>query len=218
MSQRMRHMLGCSLAASLILGGSAMAGPRSAGGGTASKSTASTPSKPSSSGDTATPSRDSITAKMDPEQKSNIDTLTSQLTALQGNSDVTDDQKKQLTKDLQAAMEGAQKPSEESVSKLAGDMVDYTSDGKMTTKEIMAIQKDVKAVLDSANITDAEVEALKTDVKGIADSSNLTKEDVDSLVAEVEAIAKTAQANAQTADGAASSATSGTAKSAIKRR
>lgn len=199
MTLRTSRLIGYCLTVTLFLTGYTMAGPRSGGGGSASKPTVSAPAKPSSSGDAAASSKDAITAKMDPDQQGNIDSLTSQLTALQGNSDVTAEQKEQLSKDLRAAMEGAQKPSEESVSKLASDLVAYTADGKLTTKEIIAIQKDVKAVLDSANITDEEIEALKADVQEIADASNLAKEDVESLVAEVEDIARTAQANAQAA-------------------
>ncbi|MCF7908550.1 MAG: hypothetical protein K9L86_06760 [Candidatus Omnitrophica bacterium] len=142
-------------------------------------------------------SDDSIKVKSNPQQKENILKLKEDAKAIKDKSNITQDQKDKIKSDFSAIMDGAQKPSEESVNNLVGDLTRAAEDGKLGPKEAMKISESVSGVLESANISEEEVWALKKDVEAVAEASNLNQQDTDLIIADVEAIIDTARANSK---------------------
>lgn len=122
------------------------------------------------------------------QQQANLQTLAGDLQQLQGESEVTQDQVKELSSSLQAMADGATKPSEESVDELATDLSAALDDGSLSTMEQASLTRDLQAVFDSANIKTSEVTAAMEDAQAILESSNVDQADVEKILADLQAI------------------------------
>ena len=87
-----------------------------------------------------------------PQQQANLQKLQSDLTSMKSQSQVTPDQKKKLSADLQTLAEGTVKPSKASVDQLAADLSAATANSSISKAEQAKLMQDISAVLNSANI------------------------------------------------------------------
>jgi len=132
--------------------------------------------------------------KMSSTQQSNVDKLKSDLAAMQANSQVTPAMKQQLAADLTAMCEGATKPSQASIDKLAADLAAAMADKKLSQAEIAKLTADVYKVLNSAGISADEFNAVVADAKAILTASGVNKSTVQLIVADLQAIGAELQA------------------------
>ena len=122
------------------------------------------------------------------QQKANLVTLRSDLAALQAESAVTQEQVKALAASLMAMADGATKPSQASVNKLAADLSAALDDGDLSVMEQAQLARDLESVLTSANVTQGEFDAVVSDVKAVLAASNVDKGDVSKIVADLQSI------------------------------
>ena len=128
-------------------------------------------------------------SRMSETQQQNVNKLLSDLKDIKSGSQVTPEQKQQLKNDLMAMADGAQKPSQASVSQLATDLQAAWSDQKLTPVEQKKLMADVTAVFTSANIPASEVQATVIDAQAILTASGVTKEDAVAIANDLKAIA-----------------------------
>lgn len=129
------------------------------------------------------------TPKLSATQQQNINQLVADLKTIKSKSPVTPEQKQQLKKDLQAAAEGAKKPSPESVTKLASDLSTAWADQKLSPSERVYLVQNFNAVMNSANIPSAESQAALNSAQTILKYSGISKEDAQKLNNDLKAIA-----------------------------
>ncbi len=122
------------------------------------------------------------------QQHPNVDKLQADLAALLSKSQVTPAMKQQLANDLMAMCDGATKPSQASVQKLADDLSAALADKKISQRELAKLTADLQAVLNSANISMDEFTAVVNDAKTILTASGVSKADVQMIVADLQAI------------------------------
>lgn len=135
--------------------------------------------------------------KMSDQQKANVEKLVADLQAIKTGSQVTQEQKNKLALDLKTLAQGANKPSKESVEKLATDFSAALQDKQISKDEQAALTTDFQQVLNSANISPSEVETVVKDAQEILVASGITKEDGDLIVSDLKAIAAEIQKNLQ---------------------
>jgi hypothetical protein len=129
------------------------------------------------------------TPKMSATQQQNINQLVADLKTIKSKSTVTPGQRQQLKKDLQAAAEGAKKPSPESVTKLANDLSAAWADQKLSPSEQAYLAQNINAVINSANIPSAESQAALNSAQIILRYSSITKDDAQKISNDLKAIA-----------------------------
>ena len=122
-------------------------------------------------------------------RQQNINQLVADLKTIKSKSSVTPEQKQQLKKDLQAAAEGAKKPSPESVTKLANDLSTAWADQKLSPTEQTFLAQNINAVVNSANISPAESQAALNSAQTILKYSSITKDDAQKINNDLKAIA-----------------------------
>jgi hypothetical protein len=126
--------------------------------------------------------------KMSSTQQSNVDKLKGDLATMQAGSQVTPAMKQQLAADLTAMCEGATKPSQASIDKLATDLTAAMADKKLSQAEIAKLTADIYKVLNSAGISADEFNAVVADAKAILTASGVNKNSVQLIVADLQAI------------------------------
>lgn len=127
------------------------------------------------------------------QQQANIQKLKSDLQLLKSDSQVTQSQKDQMAHDLRNLAEGTQKPSQQSVDKLATDLSDALADGNLTYQEQAMLAQDIASVMNSANIPPEEVQAALNSAQSILESSNVDQSDVQLIMNDLHAIAEELQ-------------------------
>lgn len=130
---------------------------------------------------------------MDPQQQENIEKLIADLKAIKEKSELTEDQRETLKNDLKSTLQDFQKPDEEAVDKFVADLSETFSDGSIGPREIILLQQDIYAILNSANISDEQIDVLKEDFQEIGESSNISQEDLETLWNDIVQILKTAK-------------------------
>lgn len=127
---------------------------------------------------------------MSAQQQANINKLKQDLGRIKNESEVTQGQKEQLAYDLRNLAEGTQKPSQQSVDKLAHDLSTAMADGNLTKMEQAQLAQDVATVMNSANIPPSEVEAALKSAAAILESSNVDSADAQQIMTDLNAIAQ----------------------------
>lgn len=133
------------------------------------------------------------------QQTKNVQKLQADLNAIKQGSRVTQDQVNTLKADLMAMVDGATKPDQALVQKLANDLANAIADGKLTSKEKAQLSQDLYAVMNSANIPTSGVNQAIADAQTIFAASGITKEEVTVIVSDLKTIAAEAKSNLQTA-------------------
>jgi hypothetical protein len=129
------------------------------------------------------------------QQRENLAQLRSDLESVIANSEVTSEMIQQLAESLSAVMDGATRPSEDSVAQLVNTIQSSLDDGSITLPEQMEIREDLIAVLESANIPISEINAVIDDLQAIRSASGITRETITTIVGDIRAIATEFQTN-----------------------
>ena len=132
---------------------------------------------------------------MSEAQQKNIQKLTSDLQAIKKGSQVTPEMKQALKNDLMAMAEGATKPDQALVQKLADDLADAMSDGNISASEKAKLTNDLYAVMNSANIPASEVNQAVADAQVLLAASGVDKQDVQTIANDMKAIVAEFQKN-----------------------
>jgi hypothetical protein len=114
--------------------------------------------------------------------------LRADLTAIKANSQVTADQKQQITKDLVAVAQGASKPSQATASNLAGSLSAAFAEKPLAEKDCGRLLSDLAAVLNPANIQSAQMQAIYADIQAIFQANGMARKDTVKIVEQVKAI------------------------------
>ena len=115
------------------------------------------------------------------------------LTAIKANSPVTTEQKQQITKDLTAVAQGANKPSPATAADLADTLSAAFAEKPLADKDCTRLMSDLAAVLNPANIQSAQMQAIYADVQAIFQANGLARKDAVKIVDQVKAIAAQTQ-------------------------
>src|SRR5262245_26317237 len=86
-------------------------------------------------------------------QQQGLSKMLTYFNALKSGSSITAEQKEQFATDLLSIAQGATKPSEKSVTKLANDLTTSLTDKNLTGPQRARLAQNVQAVLNSANIS-----------------------------------------------------------------
>ncbi|MBI3851976.1 MAG: hypothetical protein HY298_17095 [Verrucomicrobia bacterium] len=129
------------------------------------------------------------TPKINEAQQQNINQLVADLKSIKLKSSATAEQKQKLKTDLLAAAEGAKKPSEGSVNKLANDLSAAWAAQKLNPQEQTFLAKDLNAVMNSANISAADSQAALNSAQMILKYSGISKDDALKINNDLKAIA-----------------------------
>ena len=127
-----------------------------------------------------------------PVQQS-IAKLRTDLAAIKANSQVTADQKQQITKDLIAVAQGASKPSQSAAANLAGSLSAAFAEKPLAEKECSRLLSDLAAVLNPAKIQAAQMQAIYADIQAIFQANGMARKDAVKIVDQVKAIAAETQ-------------------------
>lgn len=101
----------------------------------------------------------------------------------------------QLANDLLVLIDGATRPSQDSVAQLLTTIQSSLADGAITLPERLKITADLKVVLESANVPISEMNAVIADLKAILSASGITQETISTIVNDIRAIITELQNN-----------------------
>jgi hypothetical protein len=127
-----------------------------------------------------------------PVQQS-IAKLRADLTAIKPNSPVSAEQKQQITKDLVAVAQGANKPSQATAANLADSLSTAFSEKPLAEKDCTRLLSDLAAVLNPANIQSAQMQAIYADIQAIFQANGMARKDAVKIADQVKAIAAETQ-------------------------
>ncbi len=128
-------------------------------------------------------------------QQGNLQKLQADLAALKAGSQVTPELKAAVKTSLLALADGATRPSQESVSALAGSLSSALADQDVSQQEKVAIARSVQAVLASAGLPPEEVDQLVAATSELLLAAGVDRSDVQMVVADLQAIATEARSN-----------------------
>ncbi len=132
------------------------------------------------------------TAAPTPVQQS-IARLRADLVAIKANVQVTADQKQQITRDLIAVAQGANKPSPPTAGNLAGSLAAAFAEKPLADKDCRRLLSDLAAVLNPANIQPAQMQAIYADIQAIFQANGMARKDAVRIVDQVKAVAADTQ-------------------------
>ena len=135
------------------------------------------------------------TAAPTPVQQS-IARLRADLVAIKANVQVTADQKQQITRDLIAVAQGANKPSPPTAGNLAGSLSAAFAEKPLADKDCSRLLSDLAAVLNPANIQPTQMQAIYADIQAIFQANGMARKDAVKIVDQVKAVAAETQRSA----------------------
>jgi hypothetical protein len=110
------------------------------------------------------------------------------LAAIKAESQVTNEQKQQLAKDLIALAHGANKPSASTAASLANSLSAAFAVKPLSDKDCSRLLTDLAAVLNPANIQAAQMDAIYADIQAIFQANGLARKDAVEVVNQVKAV------------------------------
>lgn len=119
--------------------------------------------------------------------------LRADLTAIPANATVTAEQKQQITKDLLAVAQGANKPSQATAANLSGSLTAAFAEKPLAEKDCGRLLSDLAAVLNPANIQAAQMQVIYGDIQAIFQANGMARKDAVKIVDQVKAIAAETQ-------------------------
>ena len=114
--------------------------------------------------------------------------LRADLTAIKANSQVTAEQKQQITKDLIAVAHGANKPSQPTAANLADSLAAAFAEKPLADKDCSRLLSDLAAVLNPAKIQPAQMQAIYADIQAIFQANGMARKDAVKIVDQVKAV------------------------------
>jgi hypothetical protein len=101
--------------------------------------------------------------------------LKADLAAIKANSPVTTERKQQITRDLLGVARAPVKPSTQSLSVLASDLVTAQSEKPLTPPALSRLVQDLDAALNGATLAQTQMQAIIDDVQAIFQNNGLTR-------------------------------------------
>lgn len=149
-----------------------------------------------SSGLTPAAAQPQKSRRMSEAQQQNLTKLKTDAEQIKSGSQVTQQQKDQLKRDLEAMIHGATRPDAALVDQLAADLSAAMADGKVSGLEKTKLMKDIEKVLNSSGISMTEVNAVIADAQAILAASGVSKADAQTIGNDLKAIAGELKKNA----------------------
>jgi hypothetical protein len=122
--------------------------------------------------------------------------LRADLTAIKANSPATAEQKQQIARDLMAAAQGANKPSQSTAAALANSLAAALAEKPLTDKDCSRLVSDLAAVLNPAKIQAAQMQAIYADIQAIFQANGMARKDAVKIVDQVKAVEAETQKSA----------------------
>ena len=109
------------------------------------------------------------------------------------NSAATAEQKKQLVTDLSAAAQGAVKPSQQTVTKLATDLSAALAGKTIASADQSRLSQDIVSIFNGAALSQTQVQTLSLDVQTILQTAGAKRTEAIVVVADLKTIAAEVQ-------------------------
>ncbi|MCX6929726.1 MAG: hypothetical protein NT154_41915 [Verrucomicrobia bacterium] len=119
--------------------------------------------------------------------------LRADFVAIKANAPVPADQKQQITKDLIAVAQGANKPSQLTAANLAGSLSAALAEKPFVDKDYSRLLSDLAAVLNPAKIQATQMQAIYADIQALFQANGTTRKDAVKIVDQVKAVAAETQ-------------------------
>jgi len=119
--------------------------------------------------------------------------LRADLVSIKPNAPVTAEQKQQITRDLIAVAQGANKPSQPTAANLAGSLAAAFADKPLADKDLSRLMSDLAAVLNPAKIQSSQMQAIYADVQAIFQANGMARKEAVKILDQVKAVGAEAQ-------------------------
>jgi len=106
----------------------------------------------------------------------------------QVNSNSTPDVKDKLAADMGNVAQGANKPSQATLSKLSEHLMAAINESKLTTARKTRLAQEVSVLLNSANTPPAQKQAMMDDVKSTLKTAGASDDTADALAADLQSV------------------------------
>ena len=136
-----------------------------------------------------------VTGNPTPIQQS-IAKLRADLVAIKANAPVTAEQKQQITRDLLAVAQGANKPSQPTAAKLGNGLAAAFAEKPLADKDCSRLLSDLAAVLNPANIQPTQMQAIYADIQAIFQANGMARKEAVKIVDQVKAVGAETQKSA----------------------
>jgi len=114
--------------------------------------------------------------------------LRADLTAIKANSPATAEQKQQIARDLMAAAQGANKPSQSTAAGLANSLATAFAEKPLADKDCSRLVSDLAAVLNPAKIQPAQMQAIYADIQAVFQANGMARKDALKIADQAKAI------------------------------
>ena len=114
--------------------------------------------------------------------------LRADLTAIKANPPATAEQKQQIARDLMAAAQGANKPSQSTAAGLANSLATAFAEKPLADKDCSRLVSDLAAVLNPAKIQPAQMQAIYADIQAIFQANGMARKDALKIADQAKAI------------------------------
>jgi len=108
--------------------------------------------------------------------------LRADLTAIKANSPAKAEQKQQIARDLMAAAQGVNKPSQSTAAGLANSLATAFAEKPLADKDCNRLLSDLAAVLNPAKIQPAQMQAIYADIQAIFQANGMARKDAVKIV------------------------------------
>lgn len=125
--------------------------------------------------------------QLTPQQQSAY-RLLADMAAIKTNSVATADQKSQMARDLTGLLQGANKPSNASMNKLADDLAAALAEKKLTTTQQGRLYQNINAVLNNVSLSATQKQAVYDDVEKSLQPSGGDNKNAAAVAADLKAI------------------------------
>jgi|GEM_PF-6071271 len=119
------------------------------------------------------------------QTKANLQKLKTDLTNIAGKAQVPKEEVNTFAEDLYQSLEGAKKPPQEDVTKLATDLSNALADKKVTPDDAAKLVDDMQKIMSDIGLTQEEITTLKTDIENILKATNVTSEDITLIMEDI---------------------------------
>lgn len=134
-------------------------------------------------------------AQSESAQQQSVRKLVTDLAIVKSRSEVTPDLTQRLSNDLQACAEGVNKPSPDSINKLAGNLANSLHGKKLSAQDQATLAQDIATILNSATVAPAAAQSALRSTQSILKSSGVAEAEAQAIAADLVAIVNDAQKN-----------------------
>ena len=126
-------------------------------------------------------------------QQQSIAKLKTDFAAFKAGSEITAEQKQQLTKDLSATAQGATKPSQSSLTKLANDLSSALTGKTLPAADQSRLAQNLAAILNGSNLPATQAQTIAFEIQSILQGAGVKRENALPVVNDLKVIAAEVQ-------------------------